>query len=170
MSLPTNAPAGGVPEGFVATLGAADGLIAAPWRASYVISVSMTGGVRLMYVIDHAAMLPWCWRIPTPVERRRSLARLVVSSGILRARTTPSGGGGNPNRGWLCASTGAVQRVLPLDAVLGGREIAEAFGSLVPASLWARVAERRGEFLARHVDRDGPARGVLRGRLGGDGR
>lgn len=172
MSLHTDIPAGGVPEGFVATLGALDGLIPAPWHASYVISVSMTGGVRFMYAIDRAATLPWCWRIPAALERRRALARMVISSGILRARTTASDTetGGHRGGAWLCASAGPLRRVVPLGSVPGGSEIAEAFGALVPSSVWAAIAERRGRFLATHTGDGGQGRGVLRGRLGGDGR
>jgi hypothetical protein len=117
---------GDVPGGFVATVGGTDGLVPPPWRATYVVSLSMAGGVRLMYVIDHAALPPRSVRVPVGMRRRRSLAQLVLSSGILISRTD----GGSVNAlavrggGWLCASVGSVQRALPLDAVLGGAAIA----------------------------------------------
>lgn len=163
MSPVSNAPGGGVPVGFVATLGGTDGLVPPPWRASYVISVSMTGGVRLMYTIDHAAVLPWCWRVPVGLGKRRALARLVISSGILGART-PVSGLDQRDGGWLYASVGPVRRALPLGAVLGGGEICEAFRALVPASVWGRVADRRTEFVTAHES------SALRGTLGGEGR
>lgn len=159
---------GDVPGDFVATVGGADGLVPPPWRATYVVSLSMAGGVRLMYVIDHAAVLPRSVRVPVGMRRRRNLARLVLSSGILASRTDTgsvnalAGQGG----GWLCASVGSVQRALPLDAVLGGAQIAAAFRAAVPASVWGRVAEHRSAFLAAHSH---PASGLL-GRLGGAGR
>ena len=46
----------------------------------------------------------------------------------------------------------SVRRALPLDAVLGGAQIAEAFRAAVPASVWGRVAEHRSAFLAAHPD------------------
>src|SRR3954470_19297439 len=109
MSPDINAP-GVVPGGFVARVGGTDHRVPPPWRASYVVSLSMTGGVRLMYVIDHAAVLPRSVRVPIGMRRRRTLARLVLSSGILASRTDA----GNitalagQTGGWLCASVGSV--------------------------------------------------------------
>lgn len=162
----SNTPRGAVPVDLTVTLGGTDGAVPAPWRATYVISVSMTGGVGLLYAVDHAGMLPWCWRIPVGVGRRHALARLVVSSGILRARTAGTGTGARArcSGAWLCASTGPVRRALPLEAVPGGEEIAVAFRAVVPVSVWRRVAARRAAFIAVHRSRG------LRGTLGGEDR
>lgn len=166
---------GDVPGGFVATVGGTDGLVPPPWRASYVVSLSMAGGVRLMYVIDHAAVLPRSVRVPIGMGRRRALARLVLASGILTSRSDA----GNvealagQSGGWLCASVGPVQRALPIDAVLGGAQIAEAFRAAVPTVVWGQIAEHRSAFLAAHP---GPSTGLLGtlgplgGSLGGEGR
>jgi hypothetical protein len=127
----------------------------------------MTGGVRLMYVIDHAAVLPCSLRSPLGMRRRRGLARLVLASGILTSSGTGSGSINalaGQTGGWLCASVGSRQRALPLEAVLGGSQIAEAFRVAVPASLWRRVSAHRSAFLAAHQ------RPGLVGRLGGEGR
>jgi hypothetical protein len=168
MSPNTSAPGGEVPGDFVATVGGTDGLVPPPWRASYVISVSMTGGVRLMYAIDHAAVLPCSWRVPVGMRRRRALARLVLSCGIFGLGTDASGlgplVGGQRSGVWLCASVGSVRRALPLNALLGGPQVEEAFRAAVSASVWRRVAERRTEFLTAHQS---PG---LRGRLGGEAR
>jgi hypothetical protein len=159
---------GDVPGDFVATVGGTDGLVPPPWRATYVVSLSMAGGVRLMYVIDHAALLPRSVRVSVGMRRRRTLARLVLSSGILASRTDTASVNALAVRGggWLCVSVGSVQRALPLDAVLGGARIAAAFRAAVPASVWGRVAEHRSAFLAAHPH---PASGLL-GTLGGVGR
>jgi hypothetical protein len=163
----TNMPA--VPVDLTATLGGTDGMVPAPWRATYVISVSMTGGLGLLYAIDHAAMLPWCWGIPVGMRRRQALAHLVVSSGILRTRTDETDTARARRSGaWLCASTGSVRRALPLAVVAGGEEIAEAFRAVVPASVWQHIAERRTAYLATH-DATHYGRG-LRGTLDGEDR
>jgi hypothetical protein len=170
MSPDINAP-GVVPGEFVATVGGTDHRVPPPWRASYVVSLSMAGGVRLMYVIDHAAVLPRSVRVPVGMRRRRTLARLVLASGILTSRSDT----GNVEAlagqadGWLCASVGPVQRALPLDAVLGGVQIAEAFRAAVPASVWGQIAEHRSAFLAAHPHSSAGLLGTL-GALGGEGR
>jgi hypothetical protein len=165
---PDSRAPGDVPGDFVATVGGTDHLVPLPWRATYVVSLSMVGGVRLMSVIDHAAVLPRSVRVPVGMRRRRTLARLVLSSGILASRTDTgsvnalAGQGG----GWLCASVGSVQRALPLEAVLGGAQIGEAFRAAVPPSVWGRIGEHRAAFLAAHPH---PSPGLL-GTLGGVGR
>jgi hypothetical protein len=168
MSPNISAPGGDIPGDFVATVGGTDHRVPPPWRATYVISLSMTGGVRLMYVIDHAAVLPRSMRVPVGMRRRRTLARLVLSTGLLashadgRSVNVLAGQSG----GWLCASVGSVQRAFSLDAVLGGAQIAEAFRAAVPASVWRRVDQHRSAFLAAHPH---PSAGLL-GTLGGAGR
>jgi hypothetical protein len=136
-----------------------------------VINLSMAGGVRLMYVIDHAAVLPRSVCVPVGMRRRRAVARLVLSSGILASRTDAGSINALAGQtcGWLCASVGSVQRALPLDAVLGGAQIAEAFRAAVPASVWGRIAEHRSAFLAAHPHRNPGLLGTL-GALGGEGR
>jgi hypothetical protein len=168
---PDTYPGGDVPGDFVATVGGTDGLVPPPWRASYVISLSMAGGVRLMYVIDHAAVLPCSVRVPVGMRRRRRLARLVLSSGILASGSEVGSVNALAGQtgGWLCASVGSVQRALPLDAVLGGVQIAEAFRAAVPTLVWGRVAEHRSAFLAAHPHPSAGLLGTL-GTLGGEGR
>lgn len=163
---------GAVPADFTATLGGIDGAVPPPWRASYVISVSMATDLRLLYVIDHAAALPWVWRIPLAGQRRRTLTRLVLSTGILTAHRDAADLGEQRTGSWLCASAGSVRRALPLEAVTGGSEITDTFRESVPASVWERVAERRAVFAATHLQtaERGCLRGNLRGRLGGEGR
>jgi hypothetical protein len=105
------------------------------------------------------------------MRRRRTLARLILSTGLLASRTD-GGNGGSVNvlagqsGGWLCASVGSAQRALSLDAVLGGVQIAEAFRAAVPASVWGRIDQHRSAFLAAHPHR---CPGLL-GTLGGEGR
>jgi hypothetical protein len=156
---------GSVPADFTATLGGIDGSGPLPWRASYVVSVGMSGGARLLYAIDHPAALPWVWRVPVRARRRHALARLVLASGIL-IRNEATRADDRRAGAWLCASTGPVRRVVPLEAIPGGNEIAEAFRELVPASVWGLVAERRAAFMAAHTaSRES---GSLRGTLGGE--
>ncbi|WP_157995704.1 hypothetical protein [Thermomonospora amylolytica] len=149
-----------IPDDFSATLGGADGAVPAPWRASYAISLSVVDGVRLLYVIDHAALTPWVWRVPVDAERRRTVAGMALSSGVLSSQDDRSAGGDGGYR-WLCMTAfgRSGQRVLPMDGSDDDVGLAHAFHALIPASVWQRLADRRTEFLAEVASDGGTQRG-----------
>ncbi|SEG93331.1 hypothetical protein SAMN04489712_13822 [Thermomonospora echinospora] len=149
-----------IPGDFSATLGGDDGAVPVPWRASYAISLSVVDGVRLMYVIDHAALTPWAWRVPVDAVRRQAVARMALSAGVLsRGDDRPASSDGGYRWLRMTAFGRSGQRVLPVVGSDEDAALANAFHALIPASVWQLLAERRAEFLAGAASDGGTQRG-----------